>query len=81
VLETTEVGFAVGQEVSIGFLEFVKIRAIQGSTLVLDRPLTLPHGEGTVVGPVKDRKLHFGLYHAMFVSVFLTDAMRKSGFK
>ncbi|MBC7897293.1 MAG: hypothetical protein H7066_17885 [Cytophagaceae bacterium] len=81
VMETTVVGFAVGLEISIGFLEFVKIKAIQGSTLVLERPTTLPHGEGTVVGPVKERKLHFGLYHAMFVSVFLTDAMRKSGFK
>lgn len=81
VMETTEVGFAVGQEISVGFLETVKIKAIQGSTFVLERPTTLPHGQGTVVGAVKDRKLSFGFYHAMFVSVFLTDAMRKSGFK
>ena len=81
VMETVQVGFAAGQEISIGFLETVKIKAIQGSTLVLERPTTLAHAQGTILGSVKDRKLSFGFYHAMFVSVFLTDAMRKSGFK
>ena len=73
-------GFAAKMMVRIDFDEMVQLTDVGEDTLTIATPLAKDYPLGTQVAQTIDRKLFWGLYHAMFVAIFLTDAMRKSGF-
>jgi len=81
VFSGSQAGFRVGQEIRIGLEEVARIRSLTANTITIDRPLANDRKRGDFVGVMLERRLTFGHYHAMFVTVFLLDAMRKSGFR
>lgn len=81
VLSGTTAGFRIGDLVLVGRSEDHKLKGMTATTLTLSKPLKQDWTKGRPVEKVEPRKLDWGTYHAMFVSTFVTDAMRKSGFK
>ncbi len=73
--------FAKADMISIGKSEFIKATTIGDTSIDLAGPLQNDHKKDEQVGKVGPRTLFWGTYHGMFVSVFITDAMRKSGFR
>lgn len=84
ILRVTDAGsgFKAGQTIAIGLDdETVRIVAVGADTLELAAPTTRPHRRGVPVGKMGRRILHWGAYHALYVTFMVTDAMRKSGFR
>ncbi len=73
--------FAKGDMIGIGKSEFIKATNIGDTSIELAQPLQNDHKKDEQVAKLGPRSLDWGIYHAMFVSVFITDAMRKSGFR
>jgi hypothetical protein len=80
VFEGSIAGFTAGQLVAFDRNETNTIASISGKIIKLAKPLTADHPARELFEAVQPRVLDWGVYHAMFVSVFVTDAMRKSGF-
>ncbi len=72
--------FKAKMKVRIDFDDPVEVADVGEDTVTLAKPTPRVYPIGSQVGVTADRKLFWGMYHAMFVSIFLTDAMRKSGF-
>lgn len=73
-------GFRVGQAVMVGAEFTATLTKVTTDTLTINRGLPAGMPRLTEVYFGVPRTLDWGLYHAMFCSVFLQDAMRKSGF-
>lgn len=73
--------FAKGDTIGISKTEFIKASSVSDTAIGLGQALQNDHKKGDQVGKVGPRTLEWGTYHAMFVSVFITDCMRKSGFR
>lgn len=74
-------GFHAGGLVSFNRTEQKELKRVAGQTITLAKPTDQAFPKGTPMELVEPRKLPWGTYHAMFVATFITDAMRKSGFK
>lgn len=70
-----------GDMIGIGRKDFIKANSVGDTSVELVQPLPNDHKKDEQVGKVGPRTLDWGTYHGMFVSVFITDCMRKSGFR
>lgn len=74
-------GFAKGNQIAIAEEEFAKVTAIGSGSLTISPPLAKDRPLRSFVNKIEERVLFWGACHETFPSVFLVDALRKSGFR